>query len=331
MARPSIQKSKVGGMDALVLENEKIRTVILPEMGARVLSLIYKQTETEFAWRSPNVPIKKMNEELENVSGFFDCIPTTDPCTFRGKKLPLGGEVSSKPWKILKIEKKPTVVTLKMEARCQIYPISIRKKIALQKNKSALKIEYEVSNLSTENLEYHYSSHNTIQVSPYHRLVIPHEVTKVKLGYDSRFGKMGDTISWPEAMDTKGNRVDISKIASPCEGIMENYYTPKLKERWCAAINEAKHEALAITWQGEALPYLNICTNTGGWRDYYFAALEPVTGRPDNLEVAVNQWKDYATLKPKEQTQWSQTFILSHNIKRIEKIGNDTIMPGHET
>ena len=327
MARPSIQKSIVSGMNALVLENEKIRTVILPEMGARVLSLIFKPTETEFAWRSPNIPIKKTNEELENVSGFFDCIPTTDPCTFRGKKLPLGGEVSSKSWKILKIEKRPTAVTLKMEARCQIYPISIRKKIILQKNKAALKIEYEVSNLSTENLEYHYSSHNTLQVTPYHRLVIPHEVTEVKLGYDSRFGKMGDMISWPEAVDAKGNRVDISKIASPCEGIMENYYTPKLKEKWCAAINEAKHEAIAVTWKGEALPYLNICTNTGGWRGYYFAALEPVTGRPDNLEVAVNQWKDYATLKPKEQTTWSQTFILSYDIKNIEKIENDTIMP----
>jgi len=327
MPQPSIQKSIVGGTNALVLENEKIRTVILPEMGARILSLIYKPTETEFAWRSPNVPIKKTNEELENVSGFFDCIPTTDPCTLKGKKLPIGGEVSSKPWKILKIEKKRTAVTLKMEARCKIYPILIRKKITLQKNKPTLEIEYEVRNLSAESIEYHYSSHNTIRVSPYHRLVIPHEVTKLKLGYDSRFGKMGDTISWPEAVDIKGNRVDISKIAGPCEGIMENLYTTKLKERWCAAINEAKHEAIAVTWKGEALPYLLICTNTGAWRDYYFAALEPVTGRPDNLEVAVNQWKDYATLKPKEQTTWNQTFILTHNIKHIEKIENETIIP----
>jgi len=327
MARPSIQKSIVNGMNALVLENEKIRTVILPELGARVLSLIYKPTETEFAWRSPNVPIEKTNEELENVSGFFDCIPTTDPCTFRGNKLPLGGEVSSKPWKILKIEKRRAAVTLKMEARCKIYPLLIRKKITLRKNNSALEIEYEVCNMSTDTLEYHYSGHNTIQVSPYHRLVIPHEVTKLKLGYDSRFGKMGDMISWPEAADIKGNRVDISKIAGPCEGIMENFYTTKLKERWCAAINEAKQEAIAVTWQGEALPYLNLCTNTGMWRDYYFAALEPVTGRPDNLEVAVNQWKDYATLKPKEKTTWKQTFILSHNIKQIEKIENDIIIP----
>jgi galactose mutarotase-like enzyme len=328
MPQPSIQRSKIGGTNSFVLENEKIRTVILPEMGGRILSLIYKPTETEFAWRSPNVPIKKRNDEFENVSGFFDCIPTTDPCTLRGNKLPLGGEVSSKPWKILKIEKKRTAVILNMAARCQIYPILIRKKIILQKNKPQLKIEHEIRNLSTESLEYHYSSHNTIQVSPYHRLVLPHEVTKLKLGYNCRFGKMGDTISWPKAVDTKGNSVDISKIAEPGEGIMENFYTAKLKEKWCVAINEAKHEAIAVTWKGEALPYLLVCTNTGGWRDYYFAALEPVTGRSDNLEVAVNQWKDYATLKPKEQTTWNQTFILTHNIKHIEKIENEIIVPG---
>jgi nucleoside-diphosphate-sugar epimerase len=58
----------------------------------------------------------------------------------------------------------------------------------------------------------------------------------------------------------------------------------------------------------------------------YFAALEPVTGRPDNLEVAVNEWKDYAVLKPHERTTWTQRIILAHNIKHIEKIENDEII-----
>ncbi len=135
-------------------------------MGARILSLIYKPAETEFAWHSPNIPIKKSNGELENVSGFFDCIPTTDPCTFRGNSLPLGGEVSSKPWKVLKTERARNTITLKMEARCKIYPILIRKEISLAKNKSILALRYELRNLSSKALEYHYSSHNTLQVSP---------------------------------------------------------------------------------------------------------------------------------------------------------------------
>ena len=313
-------------MNAVILENEKIRTVIMPQMGGRVLSLIYKPTETEFAYRSENVPIKKINEELENVSGFFDCIPTTDPCTVNGKELPLGGEVSSKPWKVLKTTKTRNATAIKMEVRCKIYPILIRKQITLTRNKPILDLEYEVQNLSNAKLDYHYSSHDTIQVTPFHRLVLPREVTKLKLGYTSRLGNMGDEIAWPETVDVKGKRVDISKISGPGEGTMENLYTDKLKERWCASINEAKQEAIGVSWSGEALPYLLICTNNGGWRGYYFAVLEPVTGRPDNLEVAINQWKNCASLKPQEKTRWNQKIILAHNTKQIEKIENDEFL-----
>ena len=295
-------------------------------MGGRVLSLIYKPTETEFAWHSPNVSVGKPEGELENVSGFFDCIPTCDPCTFKGKELPTGGEVSSKPWKVLEAARTRNSVTVSMETKCKIYPLLIRKEVSLIKNRPVLILRYEVRNLSDESLEYHYSGHNTIQVSPYHRIVLPHEVTKLKIGYTGRLGKMGDEVTWPETIDNKGNRVDISKVTTPCDGTMENVYTPRLKQRWCAAVNEARMEAIGFTWEGEALRYFNVCTNNGGWRDYYFAALEPVTGRPDNLEVAVNQWKDYAVLKPNERTTWTQKVVLAHNIKGIEKIENDEII-----
>ena len=313
-------------MGTLVLENEKVRAVVVPELGARILSLIYKPTETDFAWHSPDAGLKKPDVELENVSGFFDCLPSTDPCTFKGKNLPLGGEVSSSPWKISKTEKTRNAARITAEAKCETYPLLIRKEIALTKNKPIVTLQHELRNLSNETLEYHYSSHNTLQVTPFHRIVLPHEVTKVKLGYAGRYGKMGEEITWPECVDIKGERVDVGKIRGPCEKTMENLYTARLKDRWCALINEAKQETIGFGFDGDALPYILICTNNTGWRDYYFAAIEPVTGRPDNLDVAVNQWKDFATIKPKAKVNWKQTIILAHNIKRVEGIENDEIL-----
>ena len=326
MSPRPIQKKQHDAMSTLVLENEKVRAVVAPELGARILSLIYKSTETDFAWHSPDAPVENSDVELGNVSGFFDCLPTTDPCTFKGRSLPLGGEVSSIPWRILKTERTSKAVTIRAEAKCKIYPLLIRKKISLARNKPVLSLRYELRNLSNETIEYHYSSHNTLQVTPFHRLVLPHEVSKVKLGYAGQYGKMGDEITWPEAIDTKGQRVDISKIRGPCEKTMENLYTAKLKEKWCALINEARKEAIGFKFEGDALPYILLCTNNSGWRDYYFAAIEPVTGRPDNLDVAVNQWKDYATLKPKTKVNWKQTIILAHNIKHVETIENEEIL-----
>ena len=324
-SRP-IKKARYDGMSTLVLENDLVRAVVVPELGARILSLIYKPSETNFAWHSPDAPLEKPKAELENVSGFFDCVPTTDPCTFKGRNLPLGGEVSSVPWRILKTERTSKAALIRAEAKCSIYPFVIRKEISLTKNKPVLSLKYELRNTSNETLEYHYSSHNTLQVSPFHRLVLPSEVSKVKLGYEGQFGKMGEEIPWPEAPDRKGERIDVSKIRDPCEKTMENLYTDRLKEKWCALVNESRKEAIGFRFEGDALPYILLCTNNSGWRGYYFAAIEPVTGRPDNLDVAVNQWQDYATLKPKTKVNWKQTIILANNVKHVEKIENEEII-----
>ncbi len=323
MSPRRVRKTQHGGMSTLILENKEVRAVIAPELGARILSLIYKPTETDFAWHSPDAALKKPTMELENVSGFFDCTPTTDPCTFKGRKLPEGGEVSSAPWRILKTEQTRNTSRITAEARCKIYPLLIRKQISLGENGSVLALEHELCNLSDETLEYHYSSHNTLQVTPFDRIVLPHEVSKVRLGYAGQFGKMGEEITWPECVDNKGERVEVGRIRGPCEKTVENMYTGRLKERWSALINEAKQEAIGFRFEGDAIPYILICANNMGWRNYYFAAIEPVSGRPDNLDVSVNQWKENATLKPKAKVNWKQIITLAHNIKHIENIEND--------
>jgi len=319
----SMQRTSVQGADAILLENELVRAVLAPGFGARILSLIYRPTETEFAWHSPNASAGIPNREVENLSGFFDCVPTCDPCTLRGTSLPGFGEVSSKPWRVSKAEKTPSKVAVTMEAECEIYPLFIRKEVSLHRDRPVLVLRYELRNTSEELIQYHYSGHNTLLVTPHHRLVLPHEVKKVKLGYTGRLGKMGEQVTWPVAADERGKKLDISRVGGPCDGTMENLYTPILDQRWCAAVNEARKEAIGFSWDGDAPRYLNVCTNNGGWNNYYFAALEPVTGRPDNLEVAVNEWKDYAVLKPKERTTWTVRVVLAHNVKRIEKIEND--------
>jgi len=44
------------------------------------------------------------------------------------------------------------------------------------------------------------------------------------------------------------------------------------------------------------------------------------TGRPDKLEVAVNQWKNYAVMEPEAEVTWTTKVFLNHNVKNVEKI-----------
>lgn len=324
---PSIVTTSVGGLKGLILENEKIRAVVMPQFGARIISLIYKPTETEFAWHNPTIPVKKPSYqiEFEDVSGFFDCLPTTEPCTFKGKKLPAAGEVSSEPWKLLRLERGRKSITVGMQCACKVYPLLINKQLSISRGKAVLDLTYRLRNLCDEKLEYHYSGHNTLCINPYYRIILPHEVSRLRIGYavTDRLGKMGDEIQWPEALDKEGKTVDLSKVGKPCEGTGENLYTAKLRESWCAAMNEAREEVIGFSFQAEVLPYLLVWINYGGWREYYHIALEPCTGRPDNLEVAVNQWKNYATLGPREAVSWSETIVLGHDVKRVERVTAD--------
>jgi hypothetical protein len=135
-----------------------------------------------------------------------------------------------------------------------------------------------------------------------------------------RLGDLGDEIPWPITTDTKGNTVDLSKVGQPCEGTGENLYTSKLKESWVAAFNESRKEVIGFSFPADVLPYILVWINWGGYKGYYHIALEPSSGRPDNLEVAINEWKNCAALEPRSEVKWTEKIFLNHNIKGIERI-----------
>jgi hypothetical protein len=324
---PSILPTTVGSMKGLILENEKVRVVLIPEFGARILSLTYKPTEWEFAWHDPRVPMGKPTREVEfeNVSGFFDCVPTCEPCTFKGRKLPPAGEVAFEPWRVVKKEKRRGSIAVTMQRQCDVYPLMVRKSVTISRNEPVVKLDYKLTNLSEEVLEYHYSGHNTLRIEPTYRIVLPSEVTEVKRGMavTDRLGNLGDEIPWPMTADKSGKALDLSMVGQPCDGTGENLYTPKLKEAWCAAFNESRREAIGFSFQAEVLPYILVWINYGGWRDYYHMPLEPTTGRPDNLEVAVNEWKNYAALQPRSEVSWTEKIFVNHDVKHIERISSE--------
>lgn len=311
-------------MKGLVLENEKVRVVLMPEFGARILSIIYKPTETEFVWHNPRVPIMKptYRPEFEDMSGLFDCVPTCESCTFKRWKLPMYGEVASEPWRLVRTEKRSRSTTVKMQRKCEVYPLIFHKAITITKDEPALKLDYKLTNLSDERLEYHYSGHNTLRINPNYRIILPHEVAKLKRGMavTERLGILGEEIAWPVTTDRSGKTVDLSKVGQPCDGTGENLYTSKLTESWCAAFNESRKEAIGFSFQAKILPYLLVWINWGGYLGYYHMALEPSTGRPDNLQVAVNEWKNFAALEPRAEVSWTTKIFLSHNVKHVERV-----------
>lgn len=88
------------GLAAVVLENEKLRVVALPELGAEINQLIDKRLDRNRLFHHPRVelrpPVFGSNADNWWTGGIDDGVPTGHPCTVGGELLPFLGKVWSK-------------------------------------------------------------------------------------------------------------------------------------------------------------------------------------------------------------------------------------------
>jgi len=172
----SFKATFAGEFKGLILKNDKLRLVILPEFGARRISLIDKSTETEFAWHCPDVPTEKptYQVEYENVSGFFIVFQRVKPARLREKasstrRCSLGTMASYRS------DKNRDIITVHMERAVHLFPLLIRKRLSPTKNAQKSIWNYDLFNLSDEEIEFHYSGHNIMSISPPYRIVSSYE------------------------------------------------------------------------------------------------------------------------------------------------------------
>lgn len=95
------------------------------------------------------------------------------------------------------------------------------------------------------------------------------------MGGGERLGHYHQVHSWPKTV-TQGNREYRMDRISPRSHLFEKYYVAdQLREGWAAFYQPQTMEVIALSFPVEAVPYLGIWINEGGFADQYNAALEP--------------------------------------------------------
>src|SRR5690349_3670218 len=91
-------------MDTIVLENDLLRSTILPSFGAKIFEFILKGEGDgrDMLYHNPRVEIRQpvfgVNADNWWHGGIDECIPTGQPSRYRGEDYPYLGEVWSLPW-----------------------------------------------------------------------------------------------------------------------------------------------------------------------------------------------------------------------------------------
>ncbi|MGE5605821.1 MAG: hypothetical protein ACM3YE_09035 [Bacteroidota bacterium] len=80
---------------SLILENEKIRITLLLDKGTEIIEFNFKETDTDFIWRSPQglsclkkIQFAKKDEHILTdgyTGGWFECFPSLgEACVYKG-------------------------------------------------------------------------------------------------------------------------------------------------------------------------------------------------------------------------------------------------------
>lgn len=287
----SIRQTTWHGQQARTLENDTIRTVVVPDLGAKIVSLLDKRTQLEWLIAPGDRPLKLVPYGAafteQDMSGWDEMFPTIVACAHpapgeqHGTPLPDHGEVWSLPWKL---ETAPSPGALKLCVTGRALPYRLTRTLSYT-TADTLKMHYELENLGQDTMPYLWAAHPQFLCGDQAEIRFPPQVTKVcnTLPAEWGWGKPETRFAWPDAVQR--GRIDCTGPPSRKQA-RKFYLLPETCVAWVGLIRRPAGDWLRLAWDPTEIPYLGLWVDEGALNHATVAAPEPTTGFYDSLTVA---------------------------------------------
>ena len=298
------------GQPALAFETSAVRLVTVPQMGAKIVSLLDKARGHEWLLPPLNRPFRPAEYAAsfvaQDMSGWDEMFPTIDACAYplagryAGSPLPDHGEVWALPWSLE--AGPPGALSLSVEGRALPYRLT-RTIRAL--DAWTLRLEFEVVNSGLEDFVALWAAHPQFAVDAATRIVLPPVVRQVvNVLPTPDWPDVGARVAWPQATIATGEPVALDQIGPASRQSYRKFYLPPDAPVSWAALRQGTAGAwLRLAWDAEAVPYLGIWVDEGGFNAAPTAALEPSTGYYDKLTLAAQNGR-VVTFAPGQPQRW---------------------------
>lgn len=312
------------GLKHLFLENDKLRIVVLPEIGGKMIRLSSQKTQRQYLLEPQNRngsyhrPFYGAVFENYDTSGFDECFPTISesvypfPVNNENIIFPDHGEVWSVPWNY-----SFTGSILELSVAGKKFNYEFRKEITLQDNQ--ISIRYSLINLYDQPFYYIWSAHPLLKVTPGDQIFLSTNVEQLFLNWasESRLGMFGDKVPWP-IIDSKHPRLDYSVVQEKSLAQAIKGFTNRLEESSAAVYFHNSGESLVFESSDPGNNYLGLWLCYGGWPEqgdmkHLTVAIEPCSGRPDTLEEAVRRG-EAAVVQSQEKRSWQLDIKLETGV-----------------
>jgi galactose mutarotase-like enzyme len=256
------------GFEVYVLNTEEVELAVVPELGAKIISLKDLRTGREWMWQPPGRLKLFRNRPGDAFSqsplvGADECVPTIAPCSWRGRNLPDHGEVWNVPWKV--DSEALEFGILKTSVRLEISPFDFERTIDLHENK--IQISYKLKNYSPEERQFLWAIHPLLRLQADDQLELPASTRALLNG-----------AAWVDAVGSAIPEKNSDKI-----------FAVPVSEGLAAIGNPVTGDRLEFEWNPAENNTLGLWLTRGGWHGHHHFALEPTNAYSDALDLAAGQ------------------------------------------
>ena len=273
------------GFEAWTLENDAIRAVIVPGLGAKIVSLVDKAAGHE--WLAlPTHPVRERTYADtftdHDLAGWDEMFPTINVCPSpfdASIELPDHGEVWALPWEV--VERSSDSITLRVKGKALDYTLT--RVASLQPD--GLRLEYSADNHSDQIMPFLWAAHPLFNGDEHTRIQLPDSVKRVvNVAEHPDWGPNHGIYDWPQATLANGDERRIDDIGAPSRKDYRKFYVTPDQPVASASLTQSDiRRVLALSWDGETVPYLGIWIDEGTFTRITTVALEPATGYYDSL------------------------------------------------
>src|SRR5258708_2625122 len=256
------------GVEVFILSNQDVELAVVPELGARIISLKDLRTGREWLWHPAGGRKLFRNRAGDNFAsspliGVDECLPTIAPCSWQERDLTDHGEVWAAAW-TLDFEAWERGL-LRTSVSLKISPFDFERTIELQENK--VRLSYHLVNRGAAEELYLWAMHPLVRLQIGDQLELPASTRALLNG-----------AAWVDAVNSTNPKGNCEKI-----------FAWPVSEGQVAINNPETGDRFEFVWDAGENNTLGLWLNRGGWHGHHHFALEPANGEPDVLTAAAQR------------------------------------------
>jgi len=294
----------------VTIENDSIRMDVWPQFGGKVSSIIDKTDSYDLMFSYPAELPQSPCYDIPYGNGWYagwdECFPTVAESKYvghpyNGISAPDHGEI----WGIPVTTAVPTKDGITTVWHGLRFGYRLTRKLYL--DGAAVVAEYMLVNLAPFDFKFVWAMHSLMNLAAPATLDIP-GAQPFRWSHDHAGGEFQQPFSWPTLADGV-NLSDLSKLPSrrgwkifstqPIEAPMHIRYATR-----------GRSVKIEYSSQDQLPAYWGIWINTGGWAGHRHVAVEPTTGRFDQIDRAI-QDGSAGIVPPMGRRSWAVRWSLA--------------------